>query len=88
MTDSKIVSLGGATLPEPGKVNPRIVEVLENELEKARAGRTAGIIIIGADHECSPWYRLTGQNLCVAAVVGAVHVVSHELTKDMILPED
>ena len=84
MTDgSKIVSLNGNDLPEPGKVNPKIVKVLEEELERARAGNTAGIVIVTVDHECRSFYRIHGQNLSTYNATGACFAVAHQLAKDI-----
>lgn len=88
MTESKIVSLNGNDLPEPGKANPRIVEVLEDELKRARAGKTAGIVLVAVDHEVRSYYRIHGQNLSSYAATGAVFAAAHELAKDITRDDD
>lgn len=83
MSDSKIVSLNGNDLPEPGKPNPKIVELLEQLLERAQAGETAGILVVDVDHECRSRYWIYGQNLSTYNATGAAFAAAHELAKDI-----
>lgn len=82
--DSKIVSLNGGPLPEPGQVNPRMVEVLEAALERAKAGNSAGIVLIEINHELSCRYWITGYSLATFPALGALAAVQHDLARDIV----
>ena len=57
---SKIVTLGGADLPEPGKPVENVVEALEEMLAEAKAGEIAGFAAVYVDHKIFCGYRLHG----------------------------
>lgn len=51
MEERKVVSMNGAPILEPGEADSDIVEVLEQHLAEARAGRTVAVAICSVNHE-------------------------------------
>lgn len=42
----KVVAMNGAYVPQPGRVNEDVVSMLENALERAKAGEFVGGVIV------------------------------------------
>ena len=83
MSESKIVSLHGEEIPEPGTPNERVIEVLERSLEKAKAGDLAGVVLIQATHDDAYDWYITGHRLYCYTALGAVHSIAQHMASEI-----
>lgn len=44
--DDKVVAMNGAYVPQPAVVNPHLVSMFENALERAKAGEFVGGVVV------------------------------------------
>ncbi len=83
MTESKIVSLGGESLPEPGEPNASVVKVLEEALETARAGELVGVVLVQVNHRVEAWWDIAGAYTPSYTVLGVLHSAAHRVAQEI-----
>ena len=83
MSDSKIVSLNGTEIPEPGTPDPNVISVLEQSLEEARSGKICGIVLIRTNHQLACDWYMTGHGVNSYAMLGALHSTAHHVAAEI-----
>ncbi len=61
MSDSKIVSLGGAEFADSREPNSHLIEALEGALERARSGETIGCALVELYNDRAAGSRVAGR---------------------------
>ena len=77
---TKVVSIKGEPLPEAGTPNEKLVERLEEALDRARLGQTAGIVLVEVSHRKDAQYAIYGHYLTAFSTMGALSAAQTEIT--------